>query len=182
MAHSAESSSQDEHSAYKEKDVSTTQNDNDADLLPTLPAQPTSGKPDGPIITAKSKGVIGMELLASRLNKKYFILLYGGFILLAYTLSLGEFVLGIRLDPCVKHAFSQINTHPAHTTPMRPPRRSKHILCSRPSMSSAPSFSPSPSLRWPRSPTSSVESTPTSSVSSSTCWDTLFRLRLQAFM
>ncbi|KAI5449653.1 hypothetical protein NCC49_004203 [Naganishia albida] len=105
MARSAESSSQDEHSAYKEKDVSTTQNDNDADHLPTLPAQPTSDKPDGPIITSKSKGVIGMELLASRLNKKYFILLYGGFILLAYTLSLDQYTSGTYNTYATSQAF-----------------------------------------------------------------------------
>ncbi|KAJ9092052.1 hypothetical protein QFC20_007483 [Naganishia adeliensis] len=90
MARSTESSSQDGHPAYKEKDLSVSQNDIDADHLPTLGAQPTMGKPDGPVITSKSKGVIRMELLASRLNTKYLILLYGGFILLAYTLSLGR--------------------------------------------------------------------------------------------
>jgi hypothetical protein len=90
MARSAESSSQDDHTVSKEKDLSVPHDAADADHLPTLRAESTMGKPDGPIITSKSKGVIGMELLVSRLSTKYYILLYGGFILLAYTLSLGE--------------------------------------------------------------------------------------------
>ncbi|KAJ9099689.1 hypothetical protein QFC20_005621 [Naganishia adeliensis] len=105
MARSTESSSQDDHPAYKEKDSSVSQNDIDADHLPTLGAQPTMGKPDGPVITSKSKGVIGMELLASRLNTKYLILLYGGFILLAYTLSLDQYTSGTYNTYATSQAF-----------------------------------------------------------------------------
>lgn len=89
MSRSLETSSQEDKSSYKD-DQSIPQKENDVSNVPTLDSRPTAGKPDGPIITSKSKGVIGMELLASRLNTKYFVLLYGGFVLLAYTLSLGE--------------------------------------------------------------------------------------------
>ena len=89
MSRSLETSSQEDKSSYKD-DQSIAQRENDVSNVPTLDSRPTVAKPDGPIITSKSKGVIGMELLASRLNTKYFVLLYGGFVLLAYTLSLGE--------------------------------------------------------------------------------------------
>ena len=85
MPRSNDSSSQGEPATYKEKDYSERQ---DVDQMPRVGA--STIKPDGPIVTSKSKGVIGMELLMGRLNTKYFVLLYGGFILLAYTLSLGE--------------------------------------------------------------------------------------------
>ena len=91
MSRSLETSSQEDKSSYKD-DQSIPQKENDVPNVPTLDSRPTAGKPDGPIITSKSKGVIGMELLASRLNTKYFVLLYGGFVLLAYTLSLGEYL------------------------------------------------------------------------------------------
>lgn len=133
MPRSAESFSLDDHPAYTEKDSSVTQKDIDADNLPTLGAQPTMAKPDGPVITSKSKGVIGMELLASRLNTKYFILLYGGFILLAYTLSLGKFRFS-RAERFVDKAVHQINTPPVPTTHTQHPRPSKHIPCSQPSV------------------------------------------------
>lgn len=42
---------------------------------------------NGVVVLAKSRGVRDMELLNSRLNLKYRILLYGGFALLAYTMS-----------------------------------------------------------------------------------------------
>jgi hypothetical protein len=86
-------------------------------------------KPDGPVITSKSKGVIGMELLLSRMNLKYYCLLYGGFILLAYTLSLGELY---ELQPLPSGAnariLKQINTLQEHIKPMRHPKHSKLIL------------------------------------------------------
>jgi hypothetical protein len=90
MRRSSQSPSQEEKTTFKDND-SIPSKENDERTLPMLDAQPTATIPDGPIITSKSKGVIGMELLASRLNTKYFVLLYGGFVLLAYTLSLGEF-------------------------------------------------------------------------------------------
>jgi SIT family siderophore-iron:H+ symporter-like MFS transporter len=40
------------------------------------------------IIERKSKGVVEMEALAEKINTKYLILLYGGFAILAYVLSL----------------------------------------------------------------------------------------------
>lgn len=88
MARSTDSSSHGEQTSYKEKDAYGQQ---DIDQLPRVDAD-DHAKPDGPVITAKSKGVVGMELLLSRMNVKYLILLYGGFILLSYTLSLGEFL------------------------------------------------------------------------------------------
>lgn len=42
------------------------------------------------VVNEKSRGVFEMENLSSRLNLKYKIFLYGGFLLLAYSLSLGE--------------------------------------------------------------------------------------------
>ena len=89
MSRSLETFSPEDKSSYKD-DQSIPQNENDVSAVPTLDARATAEKPDGPVVTSKSKGVIGMELLASRLNTKYFVLLYGGFVLLAYTLSLGE--------------------------------------------------------------------------------------------
>jgi hypothetical protein len=95
--HSTESSSLDDHThtgpttPYKEKDVYYAQEqgqdgDRDHDQLPTIGND--GGKPKA-IVTPKSKGVVGMELLLSRMNVKYLVLLYGGFNLLSYTLSLG---------------------------------------------------------------------------------------------
>lgn len=40
------------------------------------------------LIEEKSKGVVEMEYLAARINTKYLVLLYGGFMVLAYTLAL----------------------------------------------------------------------------------------------
>lgn len=83
---------------YKEKDVYYAQGqgqdgDRDHDQLPTVgndfeKNDNAGGRPKA-IVTPKSKGVVGMELLLSRMNVKYLVLLYGGFILLSYTLSLG---------------------------------------------------------------------------------------------
>lgn len=42
------------------------------------------------VIEEKSKGVVEMEYLAERINVKYLCLLYGGFALLAYVLSLSK--------------------------------------------------------------------------------------------
>ena len=98
MARSTDSSSQDEQTAYKEKDAYGRQ---DVDQMPTVD---NDLKSDGPVITAKSKGVVGMELLLSRMNVKYLILLYGGFILLSYTLSLGESGLNIVTLPQCSNA------------------------------------------------------------------------------
>jgi hypothetical protein len=44
----------------------------------------------GASIEAKSKGVVEMEYLAERINVIYLCLLYGGFALLAYVLSLSK--------------------------------------------------------------------------------------------
>jgi hypothetical protein len=97
MPRSTESSSLDDHThtepttPYKEKDVYYAQErgqdgDRDHDQLPTIG---NDGDKPKAIVTPKSKGVVGMELLLSRMNVKYLVLLYGGFILLSYTLSLG---------------------------------------------------------------------------------------------
>jgi hypothetical protein len=94
--HSPESSSLDDHThtepttPYKEKDAYYAQGqdgDRDHDQLPTVG---NDGAKPKAIVTPKSKGVVGMELLLSRMNVKYLVLLYGGFILLSYTLSLGK--------------------------------------------------------------------------------------------
>jgi SIT family siderophore-iron:H+ symporter-like MFS transporter len=42
------------------------------------------------LVERKSKGVVEMEALAEKINTKYLILLYGGFAILAYVLSLSE--------------------------------------------------------------------------------------------
>lgn len=42
------------------------------------------------LIEKKSKGVVEMEQLEERINRKWLILLYGGFLILAYTLSLSQ--------------------------------------------------------------------------------------------
>lgn len=42
------------------------------------------------LIEEKSRGVVEMEYLADRINTRLLILLYGGFAVLAYTLSLSE--------------------------------------------------------------------------------------------
>lgn len=96
MPRSTESSSLDDHThtepttPYKEKDAYYAQgqdgHDRDHDQLPTVG---NDGAIPKAIVTPKSKGVVGMELLLSRMNVKYLVLLYGGFILLSYTLSLG---------------------------------------------------------------------------------------------
>lgn len=44
------------------------------------------------LIEEKSKGVVEMEQLAERLSLKYYILLYGSFAVLAYCLSLSEWL------------------------------------------------------------------------------------------
>jgi SIT family siderophore-iron:H+ symporter-like MFS transporter len=44
------------------------------------------------LIEAKSKGVAEMEYLADRINTKLLILVYGGFAVLAYVLSLSRFI------------------------------------------------------------------------------------------
>ena len=46
---------------------------------------------DGVVILKQSRGVTQMEALTSRLSLKYKILLYGGFAILAYVMSLGEY-------------------------------------------------------------------------------------------
>jgi len=43
------------------------------------------------LVERKSKGVVEMEALAEKINTKYLILLYGGFAILAYVLSLSEY-------------------------------------------------------------------------------------------
>ena len=45
------------------------------------------------VVTDKSEGVRKMELLSSRINMKYLLLLYGGFTILAYVMSLGASIL-----------------------------------------------------------------------------------------
>lgn len=45
------------------------------------------------LVERKSKGVVEMEALAEKINTKYLILLYGGFAILAYVLSLSKFTL-----------------------------------------------------------------------------------------
>jgi len=42
------------------------------------------------LVERKSKGVVEMEALAEKINTKYLILLYGGFAILAYVLSLSR--------------------------------------------------------------------------------------------
>jgi SIT family siderophore-iron:H+ symporter-like MFS transporter len=42
------------------------------------------------LVERKSKGVVEMEALAEKINTKYLILLYGGFAILAYVLSLSK--------------------------------------------------------------------------------------------
>jgi hypothetical protein len=99
MPRSTESNSLDDHThtgpttPYKEKDLYGR--GEDVDQLPSVGNefdQNTKTENNGPkaIVTPKSKGVVGMELLLSRMNVKYLVLLYGGFILLSYTLSLGK--------------------------------------------------------------------------------------------
>jgi SIT family siderophore-iron:H+ symporter-like MFS transporter len=74
------------------------------------------------VIERKSKGVVEMEALAEKINTKYLILLYGGFAILAYVLSLSELLVLPRarqqlmtdqytsadfLDVAVSRAFGQ---------------------------------------------------------------------------
>ena len=158
MARSTDSSSQDEQTAYKEKDAYGRQ---DVDQLPTVDNELKS---DGPVITAKSKGVVGMELLLSRMNVKYLILLYGGFILLSYTLSLGES--GLNMGP-FSDPMLTAHTGLLQTNTLReliPPTPLPGSRCTRSyprSESFEPSSNRSVSLRWPRSPTFLDVSMPT---------------------
>lgn len=46
---------------------------------------------NGVVILTQSRGVTQMAALTSRISTKYRILLYGGFAILAYVMSLGEF-------------------------------------------------------------------------------------------
>ncbi|KAI9635925.1 major facilitator superfamily domain-containing protein [Dioszegia hungarica] len=68
------------------------------------------------LIEEKSKGVVEMEYLAARINTKYLVLLYGGFMVLAYTLALNQSTSGRFLETAVSASFgvhalqSTINT------------------------------------------------------------------------
>lgn len=69
-----------------------------APSIPHFPEKDGDSVEDGSsasetLIEEKSKGVVEMEYLAERINVKYLVLLYGGFMVLAYTLALSELFL-----------------------------------------------------------------------------------------
>jgi len=74
-----------EDAASREKSPSLDNNDlgTDKDTFTE------DGKSDV-LVERKSKGVVEMEALAEKINTKYLILLYGGFAILAYVLSLSK--------------------------------------------------------------------------------------------
>jgi SIT family siderophore-iron:H+ symporter-like MFS transporter len=65
------------------------ENDNNDDNGSNKDTITEDGKSDI-IVERKSKGVVEMEALAEKINTKYLILLYGGFAVLAYVLSLSK--------------------------------------------------------------------------------------------
>jgi len=69
-----------------EKSPSLDNNDNETDKDTVT----EDGKSDL-LVERKSKGVVEMEALAEKINTKYLVLLYGGFAILAYVLSLSEY-------------------------------------------------------------------------------------------
>ena len=71
-----------------EKSPSLDNNDNETDKDTVT----EDGKSDL-LVERKSKGVVEMEALAEKINTKYLVLLYGGFAILAYVLSLSEYPL-----------------------------------------------------------------------------------------
>lgn len=111
------------------------------------------------LVAEKSRGVLQMELLSSRMDTKYHVLLYGAFALLAYVMSLGA--LPRRLPPCpppgfyssLTHFFfrlGQTSTRRARTSPLPPPSRLRLTRRWPPFGSSRASSKPSASLRSPR--------------------------------
>ncbi|GJN91562.1 hypothetical protein Rhopal_004585-T1 [Rhodotorula paludigena] len=65
---------------------------------------------DGALVTEKSRGVVQMEALQSRLSTKYRILLYGGFALLAYVMSLDQYTNGTYLQAATSVSFAAHST------------------------------------------------------------------------
>lgn len=65
---------------------------------------------EGAIVVEKSRGVVGMENLYSRLTTKYRVLLYGGFALLAYVMSLEQYTNGTYRSTATSVSFNAHST------------------------------------------------------------------------
>ncbi|KAL8279884.1 hypothetical protein RQP46_007734 [Phenoliferia psychrophenolica] len=63
-----------------------------------------------PLVADKSRGVIQMEILASRLDTKYRILLYGAFALLAFTMTLDQYTARAYLTTATSTSFNAHST------------------------------------------------------------------------
>lgn len=123
---------------------------------------------NGVVILKQSRGVTQMEALISRISTKYRILLYGGFALLAYVMSLGE----SQIQPCAEKRTAELTSASASSFPpssrlpsllqintllarisTRPRRRhSKPTLSSPPFVPSSRSSRPFRNLPSPRLP------------------------------
>ncbi|KAK4056011.1 hypothetical protein OIO90_003006 [Microbotryomycetes sp. JL221] len=71
---------------------------------------PTTAAPGGAIVADKSRGVLQMEQLNDRMSLKYRILLYGGFALLAYVMSLDQYTNRTYLTTATSVSFAAHST------------------------------------------------------------------------
>ncbi|BGP36663.1 hypothetical protein JCM10449v2_000564 [Rhodotorula kratochvilovae] len=90
--------------------------DIDPEKADTSSTSPSSSSPveqhaqDGGFVTAKSRGVLQMEALNSRLSTKWRILLFAGFALLAYVMSLDQYTNRSYLTAATSVSFAAHST------------------------------------------------------------------------
>ncbi|GAA5834491.1 hypothetical protein JCM9279_004331 [Rhodotorula babjevae] len=77
---------------------------------PSSTAAPEYEVGHGAVVTAKSRGVQQMEAMHSRLSTKWRILLYSGFTLLAYVMSLNQYTASSYLTAATSVSFSAHST------------------------------------------------------------------------
>lgn len=74
-------------------------------------SEPTSSSPSSSLLVApKSRGVVQMEELNHRMDTKYRVLLYGGFAILAYVMSLDQYTTSSYLTAATSVSFSAHST------------------------------------------------------------------------
>lgn len=81
-----------------------------ADYASASPSLKQGDTADATLVPAKSRGVRQMEALSNRMSVKYRVLLYGGFALLAYVMSLDQYTNRSYLSAATSVSFAAHST------------------------------------------------------------------------
>ncbi|KAK4049011.1 hypothetical protein OIV83_004372 [Microbotryomycetes sp. JL201] len=94
----------------EEKGDLTSSSRSSSTQLDAMAARDAKAAPGGAVVSEKSRGVLQMEQLNARMSLKYRVLLYGGFALLAYVMSLDQYTNRSYLTTATSVSFAAHST------------------------------------------------------------------------